>query len=182
MEEHLDTQMISRFFASSDIKLETTLELITSYQTVLHAGINFARMFEIPLASDQKAANLGPLFSTSGPQVLHTEETTDNPTYWADVIRSGVYDAELQDDGGYHVRIAKGNALLKLSSADHEFICTKIPQRLIDPHSYSSDLSLEIYATRLANDRMKHWQGIIQQCLFDDTYFQADQELTRPFQ
>lgn len=174
MEEHLDTQMISRFFTSSEIKLETTLELIKSYQTVLQAGVNFARLFEIPLASDHKAASLGPLFSTPGPQVLHIEETSDYTVSWADVIRSVVYDAELQDDGGYNVRIGKGNALLKLSRADHEFIRTKIPHQLVDPHSYSSDLDLEIYATRLANDRMKHWQGIIQQCLFNNTYIEAN--------
>ncbi|KAJ5288040.1 hypothetical protein N7478_003726 [Penicillium angulare] len=97
------------------------------------------------------------------PHVVQIEKTSDSPICWADVVRSSVYDVELQADGKYHVRIEKDNAVLELSKADYDFIGTTIPRQLADPHSYSGDLALEINAAQLAFDRISHWQDIVGQ-------------------
>lgn len=87
-----------------------------SYEVALLADANLAQAFAIPLASDQKAAGICPLFNSPHPQTLQVEQNCDSPVNWTDVIRSAVYDAELQQNGKYHVRIEKGNALIELSN------------------------------------------------------------------
>ncbi|KAJ5292218.1 hypothetical protein N7478_001469 [Penicillium angulare] len=161
--ERPDYHIISRFFIPSEFNLTSTLELLLSYQTVLQADINLARLFEFPLASDHKAAGLASLFTSTEPCVLGIEEISDASISWADVVRSPLYDAELQGNGTYHVRIQKGNALLELSKVDHDFIGTKIPRQLVDPHSYLSDLVSEITATQSTFEHITSWQEIIVQ-------------------
>ncbi|KAJ5238929.1 hypothetical protein N7468_003548 [Penicillium chermesinum] len=161
MGQEFENRLISRFFAAPKAELQSLGELLQSYEIALQAGANLAQIFAIPLASDSKAAGIGPLFSSLHPQVLEVEDSCDSLVNWADVIRSAVYDAEFQQTGKYHVRIEKGNALLELPQADHDFISTGIPRQLVDPYSYPSDISSEINATKLTLEQMTHWQDII---------------------
>lgn len=176
MEQDLEHEIISRFFATPKAELQSLGELFKSYEIALQAGANLAQVFAIPLASDQKAAGIGPLFNSLYPQTLQVEETCDSPVNWSDVIRSGVYDAEFQHHGKYHVRIEKGNALLELSKADHDFLLTGIPRQLLDPHSYPSDIALEINATELALKQMTHWKDIISGSMESSSYFRISRK------
>lgn len=87
--------------------LRSTLELLQSYQTVLQADKNLARLFEVPLASDLKAERLQSLFTEKNPRVLEADQARCT-IHWADVVLSLTYESEQQTDGNYHVRVDKG--------------------------------------------------------------------------
>ena len=154
----------SRYFNLSEKKLLATLELLRSYQIGLQADLNFARLFGIPLGSDQKAEGLGLLFSRHKPQVLETEPEGRTSIHRVDVVRSSTYDPELQSDGNYHVQIAKCKALVELGKSDHDFIATDLPRRLVDPQSYPCDVVSEINTVQSAMARVSPWKAITQQC------------------
>lgn len=156
--------IIPQFLAPPETALQSLRELLGAYETALHAGANFAQIFGLPLDSEKKAAGVGCLFSSPRPLVLQTEEPSTSYATWVDVIQSAIYDAELQDDGEFQARIEKGHALISLSKADYDFISTGIPQKLVNPHSYSTDLSLEIDAIELTIEHITHWEDTIRQC------------------
>lgn len=157
-------QTCARRFLMSGEKLVSTLQWLQSYQIILQADVNHARLYQVPLASDLKTQGLKALFSRHKPKVLELEQVDGAAIHWADVVRSPTYCPELQDDGHYHVRVDKGNALVELSKADHDFIVTGIPQRLIDPHSYLCDVVSEIDTVRLAMAQIAPLKDITVQC------------------
>ncbi|KAJ6004684.1 hypothetical protein N7540_013053 [Penicillium herquei] len=160
-----DDQIVARFFSPTKANLQAVVELSHSYKTVLHAGVNFARFLNIPLSSDQMASRLDLLLGSTGPKVVQSGTVSESPICWIDVIQSLVYDPDLQDDGHYHVRIEKSNAIVAISKANYEFINTTIPRQLVDPHSYPSDLLLEVNAMQLAFEQISHWKSLSAQCV-----------------
>lgn len=157
-------QPYARCFKLSEEKLTSTLELLWSYQVVLRADVNLARLFQVPLTSDLKASELGHLFDSLSPRVLEIEQGGYDSIHWADVVRAPGYAPERQDDGKYHVRLDKGNALVELSGRDHETVMTGMPRQLIDPYSYPSDVFSELNTVKLAMAHIAPWKNITVQC------------------
>lgn len=151
-------QPYARAFKLSEQKLASTLDLLRSYQVVLQAGVNLARLFQVPLTSDLKASELGHLFDSLSPRVLEVEHGAHGTVHWADVVRGPKYAPERQDDGKYHVRLDKGNALVELSGRDHETVMTGMPRQLIDPYSYPSDVVSELNIVKLAMAQIAPWK------------------------
>lgn len=67
-------QTCARYFIMSGEKLSSTLQWLQSYQVILQAEVNHARLFQVPLASDLKAQGLGALFNRPNPKVLEVEQ------------------------------------------------------------------------------------------------------------
>ncbi|KAJ5737315.1 uncharacterized protein N7483_002440 [Penicillium malachiteum] len=160
MGENSDNQIAACFFSATKADLETGLKLSQSYRTMLYAGTNFARLLNIPLSSDQKATRLDLLFGSPGPKVVQSENVSGSSIRWVDVVQSLVYDPVLQDNGEYHVRIEKNNAIVELSKTNYDFIRTTIPRQLVDPHSYPGDLLLEVNAVQLTFEQISQWNNL----------------------
>ncbi|KAJ5155662.1 hypothetical protein N7492_008500 [Penicillium capsulatum] len=156
-------QPYARSFKLSEEKLASTLELLRSYHVVLQAGVNLARLFQVPLTSDLKAPELGHLFDSLSPRVLEIEQGEHDTIHWADVVRAPKYAPERQDDGKYHVRLDKSNALVELSGRDHETVMTGMPRQLIDPYSYPSDVVSEHNTVKWTMAQIALWRDIIVQ-------------------
>ncbi|KAJ5267286.1 hypothetical protein N7478_010094 [Penicillium angulare] len=124
-----------RRFPPSKQHLVSIFDLLRSYEVVLYADIPIARLFEAPLVSSFKAEELSYMFSVG----------------------------LLQEDGSYHLHIAEGNVVVKLSKFDHDFLSTTIPCRLADPKSYPSDIDAEISATELAIAQIASWKHLAPQ-------------------
>lgn len=144
-------------------RLLSILELLQSYQTVLQADMNLARLFHIPLTSDLKAEGLGSLFSKRKPHVLEADQAGCT-IQWADVVLSRTYESKRQSDGNHHVGVDKDRALLEMSKEDHDFIATGLPRQLIDPHSYHCDVASEIYIVKLTRPQIAPWRDLTLQC------------------
>lgn len=160
---------ITQYFSLTEEKLISVLEMLRSHQAVSQAGASLARLFQVPLISDLKAAKIAPLFSSPEPQIVEIEEMGCSTVHWADVLRSPIYDPKRQHNGNYHVRIDQGNALVELSNEDYEFINTKFPRQFIDPQSYAGDLASEINTVKLAIAQIAPWQDIAAQCSYSSS-------------
>jgi hypothetical protein len=164
---HAQSQL--RHLILPEKRLLSTLELLQSYQTVLQADMNLARLFDIPLTSDLKAEGLGSLFSKCKPHVLETDQAGCT-IHWADVVLSRTYESKQQSDGSHHVRVDKGRALLEVSKEDHDFIATGLPRQLVDPHSYPSDVVSEINIVKLTRSQIAPWRDLALQCSYSSHF------------
>lgn len=141
--------------------LVSTLELLWSYQAVLQADVNFARLFDIPLSSALKLQGLESLFRHN----LNVIEKhhSESVILWVDVVLSSTYESEQQSDGSYQIRVDKGKVLV--SKEDHEFIMTGLPRQLVNPRSYPCDVASEINAVRLTHSQIAPWMDLASECL-----------------
>ncbi|KAJ5566724.1 uncharacterized protein N7459_010106 [Penicillium hispanicum] len=155
-----EQDIVTRYFSPPEDKLVSILEFLQPYQTVLQAGIYLSRVFGLPLISDIKASGISSLFSKCAPQILEIEQAECSTVNWVDILRSPIYNPQLQENGEYHVRIEKANALVILSKDDHDFIATGLPRQLIDPQSYPGDLTSEMNTVKLAIAQISHWKAL----------------------
>lgn len=97
---------------------------------------------------------------------MKAAETETIPVDWAEVARTPIYEPVPQDDGSYQLCLREGKVLVKLSKFDHDMMTSTIPRQIINPRSYSGDVSVEIDAIRLAMDQIARWKDTVIQCSF----------------
>lgn len=157
------------YFEPSHERLQSTLELLQSYQYLSFLApfvVPMVRLFEVPLVSDVQAEKLHHNFSTPQPNLLKASTARTNPVQWADIACLDLYDPVPQEDGSYHLHLPKDKIVVKLSKFDHDMLISTIPRKMIDPMSYASDVSAEIDVTRLAIAQLAPWRDLASQCLF----------------
>ncbi|KAL4744429.1 hypothetical protein BDW72DRAFT_209028 [Aspergillus terricola var. indicus] len=123
-------------------RLQSTLELSRSLSAVLQGNNSLARHFDIPLAGDSMAKKINPLFGKL--HLMEDEEgEVDNDISWLDIVLLPTYQPTRRDDGCYYLQLNGRKGLIKVSESDHNFIQSGLPQKLVDPCSYPSDVQSE---------------------------------------
>ncbi|KAF4230171.1 hypothetical protein CNMCM8980_005916 [Aspergillus fumigatiaffinis] len=122
--------------------LQSVLELSRAQVAVLEGENSLARHFHVPFASDSIAERVENLFSEL--RVLKDENgELDHDIRWIDVLLAPTYEPTLQEDGSLHLRLDGRKGLIKISTSDHGLIKTGIPQQLLNPCTYESDVLAE---------------------------------------
>ncbi|KAL2801651.1 hypothetical protein BJX63DRAFT_416824 [Aspergillus granulosus] len=140
-------------FSPTQQRLQSTLELSQSLAAVLEGYNSLARHFNIPLASDTMAGKIDPLFGNL--QLVKDDEgEVDNDIRWLDIVLAPTYKPERREDGYYYLQLDGRKGLIRVSEADHNFIESGLPQKLINPRSYPSDVQSE-------EDTMRVVEGLL---------------------
>jgi hypothetical protein len=122
--------------------LQSVLELSRAQVAVLESENSLARHFHVPFASDSIAERVENLFSEL--RVLKDENgELDHDIRWIDVLLAPTYEPTPQEDGSLHLRLDGRKGLIKISTSDHGLIKTGIPQQLLNPCTYESDVLAE---------------------------------------
>ncbi|KAI9041940.1 uncharacterized protein KD926_006277 [Aspergillus affinis] len=135
-------------FAPTQQRLELTLEQSRSLATVIEGDKSLARHFGVPLASDSMTGKIDPLFGKL--QLIRDDEgKVDNTICWLDIVLAPSYKPARREDGYYYLQLDGRSGLIQVSESDHNFIESGLPQKLINPRSYPSDVQSEEETMRL---------------------------------
>lgn len=158
------------FFEQSRERLQSTLELLQSYEQVSSLAPSIAplvHLYKVPLVSDIQAKNLHHSFSTPQPNILSSSTAPSSPVLWdwAEIASLRWYAIAPQRDGTYHL-LLPGVFTAKLSKFDYDMLVSMLPHKMIDLMSYASDVSAEINVTRLAMAQVELWKDLASQGSF----------------
>ncbi|CEL11773.1 hypothetical protein ASPCAL14869 [Aspergillus calidoustus] len=138
-------------FSPTQHRLQLTLDLSQSLATVLEGDNSLARHFKIPLASDTMAGKIDALFGNIQ-LVKDNEGEVDNDVRWLDIVLAPTYTPERREDGYYYLQLDGRKGLIRITESDHNFIKSGLPQKLINPRYYPSDVQSEEEAMRLVEE------------------------------
>jgi hypothetical protein len=79
----------------------------------------------------------------------------DNDIRWIDVLLALTYEPTPQEDGSLHLRLDGRKGLIKMSTSDHGLIKTGIPQQLLNPRTYKSDVLAERATMKLVEQELE---------------------------
>jgi hypothetical protein len=167
---HTCDQNIRAQFAPILQGLQSALEQLESFAAVLLGNNSLAWQFDLPLASDTKAAKIDSLFDTL--QLVEDDDgEVDNGICWLDVVLEPTYQPTLREDGYYYLQLNGRKGQIKLSESDHKLIESSIPSRLVNPLSYPGDVRAEKKAMRIVEDLLLTLNEVASQgwyslCLF----------------
>ncbi|KAJ6033856.1 pectate lyase superfamily protein domain-containing protein [Penicillium canescens] len=153
-----EEQVRLRHFYPSRQKLLFVLEILRSYQAMLHGDNSFARFFNVPLMSDVLAERIVSLFSEARPKIL---EACNHDINWADVVRERLFEVKRHENGKYQYYLPKRKALVEMSEFDHCLILSGIPRQLVHPKSHSSDVQAERSTLELIAKEIASWNDIL---------------------
>ncbi|KAL4802846.1 hypothetical protein BDV18DRAFT_61737 [Aspergillus unguis] len=132
-------------------RLQLVLELSQSLATVLQSNCSLARRFNVPLAGDNMAEKIDSLFGKLD-LVRDDEEEIDDGICWLDVILAPRYRPTRREDGCYYLQLSGHKGWVKITESDHNIIKSGLPQKLVDPRSYMSDMQCERETMRLVEE------------------------------
>jgi hypothetical protein len=136
-----DKNILPRFTPAKE-KLQFMLEFSRSVAAVLQGDQSLARHFKVPLASDNMAGKIDPLFGEL--QLVKDDKgEVDDDVRWIDILLAPTYTPTRREDGHFYLHLDGRKGWVKISESDHNFIESGLPQKLIDPRSYPSDLHAE---------------------------------------
>ncbi|KAL3459606.1 hypothetical protein BJX64DRAFT_291113 [Aspergillus heterothallicus] len=136
-----DKNILAHFTPAKE-KLQLMLEFSRSIAAVIQDDQSLARHFNVPLASDNMAGKIDPLFGEL--QLVKDDEgEVDNDIHWIDILFAPTYAPTRREDGHFYLRLDGRRGWIKISESDHNFIESGLPQKLINPRSYPSDLHAE---------------------------------------
>jgi hypothetical protein len=131
--------------------LQLTLELSQSLAAVLEGENSLARHFNIPLASDTMAGKIDSLFGNI--QLVQDDQgEVDNDIRWLDIVLARTYTPKRREDGYYYLQLNGRKGLIQVAESDHNFIKSGLPQKLINPRFYPSDVQSEEETMRLVEE------------------------------
>jgi hypothetical protein len=84
--------------------------------------------------------------------VKDNEGEVDNDVRWLDIVLAPTYTPERREDGYYYVQLDGRKGLIRITESDHNFIESGLPQKLINPRSYPSDVQSEEETMRLVEE------------------------------
>jgi hypothetical protein len=135
-------------FSPTQQRLRLTLELSQSLAAVLEGENSLARHFNIPLASDAMAGKIDSLFGNI--QLVEDDQgEVDNNIRWLDIVLATTYTPKRGEDGFHYLQLDGRKGLIRVTESDHNFIESGLPQKLIDPRFYPSDVQSEEETMRL---------------------------------
>jgi hypothetical protein len=144
---------IRAYFTPARQRLQSVLELSRALVAILRGDNSLARYFHVPFASDSIAEKIESLFGEL--RVLKDENgELDNDICWIDVLLAPNYEPTPQEDGSLHLRLDGRKGLIKMSASDHGLIKTGIPQQLLNPRTYESDVRAERETMRLVEQEL----------------------------
>jgi hypothetical protein len=94
------------------------------------------------------AGKIDPLFGNIQ-LVKNNEGEVDNDIRWLDIVLAPAYTPERREDGYYYLQLDGRKGLIRITESDHNFIESGLPQKLINPRSYPSDVQSEEVTMRL---------------------------------
>ncbi|KAF7177422.1 hypothetical protein CNMCM7691_005627 [Aspergillus felis] len=155
---------IRAFFTPARQWLRSVLELSRAQVAVLRGEYSLARYFNVPFASDSIAERVENLFGEL--RVLKDENgELDNGIRWIDVLLAPTYEPTPQEDGSLHLRLDGRKGLIKMSTSDHDLIKTGIPQQLLNPRTYESDVLAERETMKLVEQELAFLNEVASQII-----------------
>ncbi|KAF7591007.1 hypothetical protein BBP40_002149 [Aspergillus hancockii] len=154
-------------------RLQSSLERLESFASVLQGDNSLARHFDIPLASDTKAGKIDSLFDEL--QLVEDDDgEVDNGIRWLDIILEPTYQPTLREDGYHYLQLNGRKGRIKLSDSDHKFIESNIPYQLVDPLSYPSDVRAEEKAMQIVEELLITLNKVASQIINTNNECQAN--------
>lgn len=149
--------------------LQSVLELSRAQVAVLKGENSLARHFHVPFASDSIAQRVENLFGEL--RVLKDENgELDDDIRWIDVLLAPTYEPTPQEDGSLYLRLDGRKGLIKMSTSDHDLIQTGIPQKLLNPRTYESDVLAEGETMKLVEQELATWNKVASQSQYPSSY------------
>ena len=141
-----ESLLCSESFGPTEKRLRSSLADARAQQEALRSDVRTARVFGIPLLSDALAIKVAELLSRSQPQIVEAnvnlaEAREEDEIYWLDLIQEPHFEPQCQDNGSYHCRIQKRNALVEMSDRDHDLVVTC--RQLVYTQTYLCDMRVE---------------------------------------
>ncbi|KAH1416212.1 hypothetical protein KXX64_004910 [Aspergillus fumigatus] len=144
--------------------LQSVLELSRAQVAVLKGENSLARHFHVPFASDSIAQRVENLFGEL--RVLKDENgELDDDIRWIDVLLAPTYEPTPQEDGSLYLRLDGRKGLIKMSTSDHDLIQTGIPQKLLNPRTYESDVLAEREIMKLVEQELANLNNVASQII-----------------
>jgi hypothetical protein len=149
--------------------LQSVLELSRAQVAALEGENSLARHFHVPFASDSIAERVENLFSEL--RVLKDENgELDHDIRWIDVLLAPTYEPTPQEDGSLHLRLDGRKGLIKISTSDHGLIKTGIPQQLLNPCTYESDVLAEREIMEIVEQELATLNKVASQSQYPSSY------------
>ncbi|KAJ6117888.1 hypothetical protein N7523_005769 [Penicillium sp. IBT 18751x] len=118
-------QMIAESFVEIEQNLRSALAEVQLQQAALQNETSAARVFGVRLLGDALAIKVADLLIEPQPQVIEADHAVDREKIcWLDLILEPRFESYRRDEGSYHCRINKCNALVVMSAWDHDLIVT----------------------------------------------------------
>jgi hypothetical protein len=76
----------------------------------------------------------------------------DNDIRWLDIVLATTYTPKRREDGYYYLQLNGRKGLIQVAESDHNFIKSGLPQKLINPRFYPSDVQSEEETMRLVEE------------------------------
>jgi hypothetical protein len=144
---------IRAYFTPARQWLQSVLELSRAQVAVLRGENSLTRHFHVLFASDSIAERVEKLFGEL--RVLKDENgELDDNICWIDVLLAPTYEPTPQEDGSLHLRLDGHKGLIKMPTSDHGLIKTGIPQQLLNPRTYKSDVLAERETMKLVEQEL----------------------------
>ena len=163
----------SESFELTEQKLRSSLADAWAQQEALRSDARTARVFGIPLLSDELAVKVADLLSRSQPQVVEAninleEASEEDDIHWLDLIQEAHFEPQCQDNGYYQCRIQKRNALVEMSARDHDLMATC--RQLVYTQTYLSDMRAEKDILRMMARALLSCNEIATECEETQSY------------
>ncbi|KAL3484441.1 hypothetical protein BJX62DRAFT_243913 [Aspergillus germanicus] len=89
----------------------------------------------------------------------------DNDIRWLDIVLATTYTPKRREDGYYYLQLNGRKGLIRVAESDHNFIESGLPQKLINPRFYPSDVQSEEETMRLVEELLLNLNELASQII-----------------